>query len=198
MAANSGAGKAHRVCPWWLGYVLASPIRKLWQDPAKILFPYVREGQRVLEPGPGMGFFTFELARLVGSKGRVFAVDLQPKMIETLKRRAAKAGLADCIDARVATPESLGIQDLRGTIDFILAFAMVHEMPKAGNFFREAAEAARNGASLLLAEPRGHVKDEMFNDELKLAAEASFVLADRPSISGSHAALLKFSNRSPN
>jgi ubiquinone/menaquinone biosynthesis C-methylase UbiE len=35
----------------------------------------------VLEPGPGMGFFTLELARRVGAPGRVIAVDIQPKMI---------------------------------------------------------------------------------------------------------------------
>jgi len=82
---------ALRVCPWWIGYLLASPLRRrLGQDPVKILSPYVREGMTVLEPGPGMGFFTIPLARLVGPSGRVIAVDLQPKMIESLKRRAAK------------------------------------------------------------------------------------------------------------
>jgi ubiquinone/menaquinone biosynthesis C-methylase UbiE len=185
---------SERVCPWWLGYFLASPIRKLWQDPAKILSPYVREGLRVLEPGPGMGFFTLELARMVGPNGRVYAVDLQPKMIDTLKRRAAKVGLADRIDARVAARESLAIDDLTASVDFILAFAMVHEMPDAGKFFREASLAARNGAALLLAEPRGHVKDVMFENELKLAADAGFAFVARPTISGSHAALLKKSS----
>ena len=182
---------SERVCPWWLGYLLASPIRKLWQDPAKILSPYVHEGLRVLEPGPGMGFFTLELASMVGANGRVYVIDLQPKMIDTLKRRAAKAGLADRIDARVAARESMGIDDLKDSIDFVLAFAMVHEMPDAGKFFREASLAARTGATLLLAEPRGHVKDEMFENELKLAADAGFVVAARSTISGRHAALLK-------
>ena len=59
----------HRVCPWWVGYILASPIRKLTHDPAGILAPFVRAGMTVLEPGPGMGFFTLELARLVGPTG---------------------------------------------------------------------------------------------------------------------------------
>jgi ubiquinone/menaquinone biosynthesis C-methylase UbiE len=181
------------VCPWWLGYFLASPVRKLWQDPGRILSPYVREGQRVLEPGPGMGFFTLELARLVGPNGRVFAIDVQPKMLERLKRRAAKTGLADRVETRVAAPESLAINDLNGSIDFILAFAMVHEMPDATAFFREAAAAAKAGATLLLAEPRGHVKDAMFEKELKLASEAGFELVTRPAISGSHSALLKLS-----
>jgi hypothetical protein len=45
---------AQRVCPWWLGYLLASPIRRLLGDPVKVVAPYVREGMTVLEPGPGM------------------------------------------------------------------------------------------------------------------------------------------------
>ena len=57
---------APRVCPWWIGWLLASPVRKLMQDPARILAPWVRDGMTVLEPGPGMGFFTLELARRVG------------------------------------------------------------------------------------------------------------------------------------
>ena len=78
----------HAVCPWRIGYLLASPLRRLLHDPAKILAPYVREGMTVLEPGPGMGFFTLELARRVGASGRVVAVDIQPRMLDRLKRPA--------------------------------------------------------------------------------------------------------------
>src|SRR5713226_6618958 len=81
---------AHRVGPWWLGYFLLNPLRRFGQNPTNILSPHVREGMTVLEPGPGMGFFTLELARLVGSSGRVIAVEIQPKMLVRLKRRAAK------------------------------------------------------------------------------------------------------------
>ena len=84
---------AHRVCPWWIGYFLASPLRKLRQDPHAVLSPFVREGMVVLEPGPGMGFFTLELARLVGPRGRVVAVDVQARMLSGLRRRARRAKL---------------------------------------------------------------------------------------------------------
>jgi hypothetical protein len=47
---------AHSVCPWWLGYFLAGPLRRLWQDPEGILRPFVSEGMTVVEPGCGMGF----------------------------------------------------------------------------------------------------------------------------------------------
>jgi len=181
----------HRVCPWWLGYVLASPLRRLLQDPAAIIRPYVREGMSVLEPGPGMGFFTVELARQVGASGRVIAVDIQPRMIAGLKRRLAKAGLLERTDARLAPSDSLGLQGLHGKVDFALAMAVVHEMPSSSRFFAEVADAMKPGATLLLAEPSGHVKKDAFDAELQAAAAAGLELTDRPVIPRSQAALLK-------
>jgi predicted O-methyltransferase YrrM len=181
----------HRVCPWWLGYFLISPIRRWMQNPSEIVGLYVREGMTVLEPGPGMGFFTLELARRVGPRGRVIAVDVQPRMIAGLKRRLAKAGLADRVDTRLALEGSMGLQDLAGKVDFTLAMAVVHEMPSAGRLFQEAAAAMKPGAALLLAEPSGHVKAEMFAAELQAAAEAGLTVADRPKVRRSQAALLR-------
>ncbi len=188
---DSNRKMTHRVCPWWLGYWLISPLRKYRQNPHEILAPYVHEGMTVLEPGPGMGHFTLELARLVGPSGRVVAVDIQPKMIDRLKHRAAKAGVLGRIDARVAPAESMGIADLQGAADFTLAFAVVHEFPDAGRFFAEVATASKPGGSVLVAEPRGHVKEAAFDSELQAAAAAGLRVANRPSIRRSHAALLK-------
>jgi len=181
----------HRVCPWWIGYLLLNPLRRLGQNPSRILAPYVREGMTVLEPGPGMGFFTLELARLVGPSGRVVAVDIQPRMLAALKRRLNKRGLQERVEARLAAADSLGVADLASTIDFALAFAMVHEMPARQAFFREVADALKPGASLLVAEPRGHVKPAEFDAELQAAAQAGLELADQPAIRRSYTALLR-------
>jgi len=181
---------AHRVCPWWLGYLLASPIRRLLQDPAKVVAPFVREGMTVLEPGPGMGFFTLEIARLVGPSGRVVAVDVQPRMLSSLKRRAARAGLLERVDARLAAPDSLRIADLAGAVDFTLAFALVHELPAVESFFVEVANASKSGAGLLFAEPTGHVTPADFEAELEAAIHAGFKLVERPEIRRSHAAFV--------
>ena len=182
---------AHRVCPWWLGYFLASPLRRMMQDPAKVVAPHVSEGMTVLEPGPGMGFFTLELARRVGAAGRVVAVDIQPRMLSSLKRRAARAGLDGRVDARLTTPAGLGIADLAGSVDFTLAFALVHELPSPEAFFKEVGAASKPQAGLLFAEPSGHVKPEHFETELEAAIEAGFELVSRPTISRSRAAFLK-------
>jgi ubiquinone/menaquinone biosynthesis C-methylase UbiE len=182
---------AKRVCPWWLGYLLACPLRRLGQDPAKLLAPFVREGMTVLEPGPGMGFFTLELARLVGPSGRVIAVDVQHKMLERLHRRAQKAGLLDRLTIRLCSADSLGVSDVAGAVDFTLAFAVVHELPSTPKFFSAVAEASKPGASVLVAEPVGHVKSPEFEAELQAAFAAGFVLSDRPQIRRSRAAVLR-------
>jgi ubiquinone/menaquinone biosynthesis C-methylase UbiE len=182
---------SQRICPWWIGYLLASPMRGWLQDPIAILQPYVSEGMKVLEPGPGMGFFTLPLARLVGASGRVIAVDVQPKMIATLKRRAAKAGLLDRIDARVSPAQTMALGDLEGKIDFTLAFAVVHEFPDAGRFFDEVAHVSKPNARLFLAEPSGRVKQEKFEAELNAAAAVRFQLRQRPEVRRSQAALLQ-------
>jgi SAM-dependent methyltransferase len=179
------------VCPWWIGYLLVSPLRRLMHSPGKVVAPYVREGMTVLEPGPGMGFFTLELARRVGASGRVVAVDVQARMLDRLKRRAAKAGLLERLDARLAHPDSMGLGDLAGKVDFALAFAVVHEVPSKSNFFAETFAALKLNACLLFVEPAGHVNPPLFNKELACAAEAGFHLEKRPAISHSHAALLK-------
>jgi SAM-dependent methyltransferase len=161
------------------------------EDPVKLLAPYVREGMTVLEPGPGMGFLTLPLARLVGVAGRVVAVDIQPRMLESLRRRAAKAGLLPRIETRLVQPGSLELGDLKGAADFVLAFYMVHEMPSAEVFFLEAADALKPGGLLLLAEPKGHVKLEKFEQELTAARAAGLEAAERPAIRRSMAAVLR-------
>jgi ubiquinone/menaquinone biosynthesis C-methylase UbiE len=183
--------ESHHVCPWWIGYLLASPLRRVFYRPATILAPYIRKGMTVLEPGPGMGFFTLELARMVGASGRVIAVDIQPRMLEALRRRAAKAGVLDRVDARLAKPDSLGISDLASRVDFTLAFAVVHELPDAATFFREAAQASKPGARLLFAEPSGHVNAAMFETELQAARAAGFAPVEAPALRRSRAALLE-------
>ena len=179
------------VCPWWIGYILASPLRRLMNSPRQILDPHVRDGMTVLEPGPGMGFFTLEIARRVGATGRVIAVDIQPRMLAGLKKRAAKAGLLERVEARLAQPDSMGLGDMAGKIDFALAFAVVHEVRARSTFFADTFAALKPGASLLFVEPAGHVSPTLFAKELALAEGAGFILDGRPTISHSHAALLK-------
>jgi ubiquinone/menaquinone biosynthesis C-methylase UbiE len=144
----------------------------------------------VLEPGPGMGFFTLELARRVGPSGRVVAVDLQPRMLAALRRRAERAGLEDRIETRLAQGDSLGVEDLAGTANLVLAFSVLHELPDSGRFFAEVLPALAPGGRILVAEPTGHVKAADFEETMAAAARAGLRREPGPKIAGSHTALL--------
>lgn len=183
---------SEHVCPWWMGYLLASPLRR-WglQNPENLLAPYLREGMTVLEPGPGMGFFTLPMARLVGEQGSVVALDVQPQMLSGLRRRAERAGLLDRLDLRLVRNDSLGIDDLAGRVDFALAFAVVHELPSAERFFAETAQALKPGGYLFFAEPSGHVTDAQFQAELAAAQLSGLAMCTEPKVRRSYAAVLR-------
>jgi ubiquinone/menaquinone biosynthesis C-methylase UbiE len=157
-----------------VGYLLLSPFRKLLEDPNTIFGPLVRPGMTVLEPGCGMGFFTLPLARTVGSRGRLVAVDLQPKMLSVLRHRAAKAGLLDRIDLRLAESGTLGLKDLAGKVDLVAALHVVHEVPDQAAFFSEIRDTLKPDGKLLIVEPRGHVSRMEFEETSVVAEKAGF------------------------
>jgi len=183
--------EADHLCPPWIGCFLAdNPLRRLLYTPRSLLAGLVSEGMTVVEPGPGMGFFSLEMARLAGPGGRVIAVDVQPKMLESLRRRAGRAALLDRMELRLSDGKSLGIRDLAGKVDFALAFAMVHEVRDPAKFFVEIAEALTPGGKVLFSEPAWHVAEELFRRELDAATAAGLVVESRPSIRISRSALL--------
>jgi ubiquinone/menaquinone biosynthesis C-methylase UbiE len=155
-----------------------------------MLKPCVQEGMRVLDVGAGMGFFSLPMARMVGPLGRVICVDLQEKMLAGLRRRAEKAELSSRIETRKAEKHSLKIHDLADTIDFSLAFAVVHEIPDKDRFFGEILAALKPKAAMFCAEPSGHVSRSAFDRSLQCAEQLGFVIVSRPFVHLSHAAVL--------
>ena len=185
------ATPAHRVCPWWVGHILASRVRRLVHDPRKILAPFVKEGAVCVEPGPGMGFFTLDMARLAGPTGRVAAVDIQPVMLEPLARRAARAGLSGRVETRLTPGPGLSLDDLAGRVDFALVFYVAHEMPDQALLFSELFHALKPGGRVLLAEPAHHVSGEYFARTLEIARAAGFTEKPAPRIRLSLTAVLE-------
>lgn len=179
------------VCPWYLGYLLANPIRRVFQNPEKILRPYIKSGMKVLEVGPGMGFFSLPMARIVGETGRIYCVDLQEKMLKSLQRRASKANLLDRIEIHLCSDSSLQIDNLTNALDFALAFAMVHEVPDQERLFTEIVQSLKKGGLLLISEPQGHVTKEEFANTLSIAQTKGMIQLDTPNIKGSHSVVLK-------
>jgi ubiquinone/menaquinone biosynthesis C-methylase UbiE len=174
-----------------MGYLLISPLRKLLQNPKKIIAPFVHDGMTVVEIGPGMGFFTLEIAKKVGSSGKVIAIDIQPKMLEQLEQRAEKAKLRPRIETRLAPSDSLGMKDLGGAVDFVFAYAVVHELPDDRAFFKEVFGVLKPQATLFIAEPGHHVSVELFNEELQKAQAEGFEIVELGHSRQGYTALLR-------
>lgn len=177
---------SNRVCPWWLAYTFDNPIRAIFHKPEHICASYVKEGMTVADIGCGMGYFSVGLAKIVGKRGRVIAVDIQTRMIEKLVKRARKAGVMDIIQTFQCEPDNLPIKE---PLDFALAFWVVHETPDKRKFFEQLYSILRHGGFLLMAEPKLHVSTIKFKQEVDLAIAAGFNVKDEPDITLSNSAV---------
>ena len=178
--------RSKHVCPWWLCFTFDNFLRPLFHDPEKMLKGCIREGDTALDVGPGMGYFTVPMARMVGETGKVIAADVQQRMLSFLQSKAEKAGLAKRIEPRLASQESLGIHE---PIDFVLAFWMVHEVPDQGRFLEEIRSLLKPGGLFLMVEPAMHVSKAMYLETESRAQRAGFALKERPKIFMSRSAL---------
>ncbi|MDA3879713.1 MAG: class I SAM-dependent methyltransferase [Prolixibacteraceae bacterium] len=166
-----------RVCPWWLGYTFINPLRKYQHNPDKILAPHIKPGMQVLDYGCGMGYFSLHMARMVGENGKVYCVDIQPKMLKNLERRTRKAGYTDIVSS-ILVGENYEPQKLKNQIDFALLFAVVHEVPNQQKLFNEVYAMLKPGGKVLFAEPPGHVKPTEFEISVAKALNAGFTISE--------------------
>lgn len=175
-------------CPWRQAYFFDNIFRKMLHKPAKVFGPHIRPGMLVLDVGCGMGFGSIAMAKLVGSGGSVVAVDVQPQMLEVLKRRAADAGMAERITPLLCSPQEMCAE---GPFDFVNAFWMVHEAPDLQEFMEQVHARMVGGGRMLMVEPMFHVRKRDFRAEINAALNAGLTLVDTPNVALSRAALLE-------
>jgi len=160
--------------------MLVSPLRRLLEPPRAILGTHVKPGMTVLEPGCGFGYVTLALARAVGPEGRVIALDIEPRAIERLERRARKAGLSDRIDARPCQPRDLGVVGLIGKVDLVAVIHTLHEFEDLPGFLRQVGKLLERDGRLLVVEPKGHVTPDQFAAELEICRQLGFHDVEAP------------------
>jgi len=179
-------GRVEHVCPWWACYLFDNPLHKLFHDPYKMLSPYIKHGFTVIDIGPGMGYFTIPLLKLVGKEGKVIAVDIQEKMLSVLRRRAVKEGVGTNLITHLSKPDDFGLKE---KADFIVAFWMLHEVPDQGGLLRQVHSLLNPGGSLLVVEPKMHVPARAFQRTVEFAIQAGFTPTRQVKVSLSRAVL---------
>ena len=176
------------VCPVEYAGGLDNGLRRRLQNPAKILEPFVKPGMTVLDLGCGPGFFTTEIARLVTDTGKVTAADLQQGMLDRLRQKTENTPLSGRIILHRC--ESLRI-NLPYTVDFVLAFYMIHEVPDQDQLFAELKTLLNRGGQLLIIEPWFHVSKKAFTQMTLRACRAGFVSRTGPRVFFSRSIILE-------
>jgi ubiquinone/menaquinone biosynthesis C-methylase UbiE len=178
----------NRVCPVELASSLDSKVRRWLQNPNDILAPFVKEGMKVLDVGCGPGFFSIELAKLVGATGRVISADLQEGMLSELRRKIRGTILEPRITTVQCQRDKVNVSE---DVDFILAFYMVHEVPDKAALFQQLRSVLKKDGRLLLVEPKlFHVSREEFQSTLRIAGTVGFTATRGPKLLFSWSALL--------
>ena len=175
------------VCPWRDAYLFDNWFRGLLHRPERLFAGMIQEGQTVLDVGCGMGFFSIRMAKMVGETGRVIAADLQPEMLDVLKRRASKRGVMSRITLHQCEKDRIGVTD---KVDFVLAFWAVHELPDMRAFFEEIRRITNGGARVFIAEPNMHVSRDEFESMIEIAKSSGFEIHSEPKVRMSRAVIL--------
>jgi ubiquinone/menaquinone biosynthesis C-methylase UbiE len=178
----------NRVCPVKIAGCLDNRFRRWLQDPQKILRPYIKEGMTVLDVGCGPGFFTVDMALMVGKSGRVIAADLQAGMLQKLKEKIQGTELEERIVLHECEKNKLG---LSGGVDFVLAFYVVHEIPNQEDFFNEIKSILKPNGQVLIVEPPFHASKRVFEETIGKARDAGFTIAEQPKMFLNKAVLLQ-------
>ena len=182
------AGK-ERVCPVRRAGALDSRIRRWFQDPAKIVGPYIREGMTVLDLGCGPGFFTVAMAEMVGRRGKVIAADLQDGMLEKVSEKIRSTHLENRIRLHKCRADGIGFS---GTADLVFAFYVLHEVPDQRGLLSEIHALLCDGGYLLIVEPKiVHVSRAAFERTIGAAVEAGFERSEELRIFLSRGAALR-------
>ena len=182
------ADEKNRVCPVALAGSLDNRIRRWLQNPRKILGPYVKEGMKVLDIGCGPGFFSIELAQMVGKSGRVIALDLQEGMLRKLRDKVQGTELEERIMLHTCEKNSFGLSEL---VDFALAFYMVHEIPDQESFLNDIRSVLKPNGQVLIVEPPLHASKKDFEGTIRKAEHIGFMVVVRPKMFPNKAVTLR-------
>jgi len=136
--------------PAFLVRFMDNPVRQWMQPPAKVVgWMDIEEGMQVLELGPGSGVFTVEAARLADEAGRVFAVDIQPRVISKLNGRLRREGISNVV-AAVASAYELPLPSK--SVDRVFMIAVLAEIPDTRRALLEIRRVLKDDGLLAIGE----------------------------------------------
>jgi ubiquinone/menaquinone biosynthesis C-methylase UbiE len=158
MAGLVGVGVVLGGALWWRKHPSACPYgQRFWLEPPHPLITRARlrevllpePGERVLEVGPGTGYYSLSVAEWIGPDGVLDVFDLQQEMLDHTMRRAGERGVADLEAMR---GDARRLPYLEGTFDAAFLAAVLGEIPDQEAALRELARVLKPGGRLVVGE----------------------------------------------
>lgn len=131
---------------------LERPEREKEEHTSKLLPPLkIKPGDHVVDLGAGSGYYTMKLAEIVGPKGKVYALDIQPEMLEIIRRRVKRAGFQN-VELVKTTETELKLPP--ASVDLFLMVDVYHELAYPYEVTVEMIKALKPGGRLVFVEFR--------------------------------------------
>ncbi len=181
------SNRKNRVCPVERAGSLDTRLRRWTQNPRRLLGEYLEEGMTVLDMGCGPGFFSIDMAAMVGKTGHVIAVDLQEGMLRKVREKIQGTELEERFTLHLCEEDKIGVSR---PVNFVLMFYVVHEVPDQGKLFREIESILKPKGKVFIVEPPFHVSKKGFEDMIRIATDVGFSVVKRPKIWMNRAVLL--------
>ena len=129
---------------------LEGPDREAWQKPDQLVAALrLRSGDVACDVGAGPGYLALRMARAVGTGGEVYAIDVEPRMVEALRRRAREAGMKN-IRAILAMPGRGALPPRR--CHLILIVNTFHHFPDGAAYLRGLASRLVPGGRIVVVD----------------------------------------------
>jgi len=163
--------------PELLANLIDNPLRRKIQPPSEMPVRHgIKPGMTVLEVGPGNGRYTLETARQVGNTGKVIAIDIEPKMIERVLKRAQQEGVTN-LEAKVADVYKLPFPDNK--FDAIDMITVIGEIPNPERAMKEFHRVLKSSGTLAFSELLPDPDYPLEKTLIRLASKTQFRLRNR-------------------
>ncbi|MCK4331422.1 MAG: class I SAM-dependent methyltransferase [Dehalococcoidia bacterium] len=167
----------HFPAPAFIGRGLDSNYRRKLQPPDKIIRRSgIKEGMHVLDLGCGSGAFTPSVARAVGERGKMYALDIQPKMLKQLRNKLFRPENKDIKNIKLIEGNAYELPFDNGSLDLVYMVTVLQEISDRNKALQQVRRVLKPGGFLAVTELFPDPDYPWKSTTIKLGEGAGFVV----------------------